>query len=122
MIRAIRRPTILGRAAAPVALAALVAGCTMPPDGTNEQDIAAYDSALASIGCNLRTEGDYQAMELQTGLTRQQLADMSAYKVETDAVRRLEGGGFRLVVGPCAPAAPAPADAAPAEAEADSAA
>ena len=47
---------------------ALTAACAMPPEGTDEQDLANFDAAVASVGCDLRTESEYLAVELQTGL------------------------------------------------------
>ncbi|SFQ16452.1 hypothetical protein SAMN05421853_102211 [Roseivivax halotolerans] len=90
----------------------LVAGCAMPPEGTDEADVASFDRAVASIGCDLVDEGDYQAVEIQTGLSRPQTQEMASFRVETDAAVRLSNGGMRLVTGSCAPAEPAaePAD------------
>ncbi|ETX14522.1 NADH dehydrogenase [Roseivivax halodurans JCM 10272] len=82
---------------------ALTAACAMPPEGTDEQDSANYDAAVASVGCDLRTESEYLAVELQTGLTRAQLQEMSDYKVANGAAQRFENGGVRLVTGTCAP-------------------
>ncbi|SFD81760.1 hypothetical protein [Roseivivax sediminis] len=98
--------------AAPLAALSLIAACAMPPEGTDEQDLAAFDSAVSSVGCDLRTESEYLAVELQTGLTRAQLGEMSQYKVETGSAVRLEGGGVRLTTGPCSPPEPTP-EAAP---------
>ncbi|SLN42709.1 hypothetical protein ROJ8625_02095 [Roseivivax jejudonensis] len=92
-----------------LAASILTAACAMPPEGTTEEDALAFDSALASLGCDLRTEPQYLAAELQTGLTRGQLLEMSEFKVDTGAAVRLEGGGVRLVTGSCAPTEPAPA-------------
>ncbi|SIS70361.1 hypothetical protein SAMN05421759_102488 [Roseivivax lentus] len=88
-----------------------LAACEMPPEGTNEQDVANFDTAVASIGCNLVDEGDYQALEIQTGLNRLQLQEMAAFRVETGAAARLTNGGMRLVTGSCAPVETAEAPA-----------
>ena len=94
------------------ALLALSA-CVMPPDGTSEQDAANYSMALASIGCDLVDEGDYQALEIQTGMSRATIMEMTAFKLQTEEVVKLSNGGARLVTGSCAPEpAPAPEAAA----------
>ncbi|QFS82172.1 hypothetical protein FIU97_05215 [Roseivivax sp. THAF40] len=96
----------------PLAALAVLAACEMPPEGTDETDVANFDTAVASIGCDLLDEGDYQAIELQTGLTRTQLQEMASFRVETGAAARLSNGGMRLVSGPCAPVETAEAPAA----------
>lgn len=83
----------------------LLAGCDVPPEGTGLEDVAKFQAAVASIGCELRGEGDYLPVELQTGLTRQQSTDMAGYHLATDQAERLEDGTVRLKVGPCAGAA-----------------
>lgn len=80
----------------------IVAGCTAPPEGTGEQDVAKFQVAVASIGCTLKTEADYLPVELQTGLTREQSTQMAAYMVTTERAVRLEGGGIRMTTGACA--------------------
>ncbi|MBV2360561.1 hypothetical protein KUH32_12305 [Thalassococcus sp. CAU 1522] len=90
----------------------LLAGC-IPPQGTTAEDLAMFDEAVISIGCNLQTEAHFQPVELQTGLPRDTVVKIANYKVSTKEAVVLEEGGFRLVTGPCTPA---PAPAAPAEA------
>jgi hypothetical protein len=85
-----------------IAAMGIVAGCTAPPEGTGEQDAAKFQVAVASIGCTLKTEGDYLPVELQTGLTREQSTQMAAYMVTTERAVRLEGGGIRMTTGACA--------------------
>ncbi|WP_417721940.1 hypothetical protein [Salipiger sp.] len=89
----------------------LVAGCALPPKGIDENDMLAFDEAVASIGCALRTEPDYLPVELQTGLTREEVQKIAAYRVTSKQGVQLEDGTFRLVTGPCTPAAVAPATA-----------
>lgn len=96
-------------------LAALgaLAACAMPPEGTDETDVANFDAAVASLGCDLVDEGDYQAVEIQTGLTRAQAQEMAAFRLETRAAAQLSNGGIRLITGACTPEKPAePAEAA----------
>ncbi len=87
------------------ALAALglLTACAMPPKGTDEQDLIAWDDAVTSIGCELISESDYQPVELQSGLSRDQVQKIASYKVKTEQAVRTETGGVRLVTGSCAP-------------------
>ncbi|MBU2961510.1 hypothetical protein KO516_11910 [Citreicella sp. C3M06] len=89
---------------------AAVAGCVLalPPEGTDKADLLAFDDAVASIGCNLVTEADYLPVELQTGLSRDEVRLIAQYKVKAGDAVPLDGGGLRLVTGRCAPVAPAP--------------
>lgn len=81
---------------------ALLAACATIPEGVTEGDVARYDAAVQSLGCTLVTEPDYMAAGLQTGLSRPQLMDITAYKLASeDAVRR-PGGGIALTTGACA--------------------
>ena len=78
----------------------LLAACT--PQGTTQQNIADYEAAVASIGCDLVTESDYLPVELQAGLTREQATAITQYMVASGRAKRLEGGGIRLTTGGCA--------------------
>lgn len=86
------------------ALAALglTAACALPPEGVSKEELALYDGAVTSLGCTLVTEPDYLAAGLQTGLTRQQLLDVTAYKLASGAAERLPEGGIKLTTGACA--------------------
>ena len=86
-----------------VALGALAA-CAVPPQGLTPQDLANFDVAVASIGCDLVGESDYLPVELQTGLTREQVIETAQFRLATDAAVQLENGGVRLITGDCAPA------------------
>jgi hypothetical protein len=90
-------------AAAALAALPLASACALPPEGTTEADRAAYDAAVASVGCTLRTDADYAPVELQTGLTRQQIMDISRYRVAQERAVPTPEGGVRLTAGPCAP-------------------
>ena len=68
------------------------------------QDLANFDMAVASIGCDLVGESDYLPVEFQTGLTRQQVIETAQFRLATDAAVQLENGGVRLITGDCAPA------------------
>lgn len=91
------------RAAAALAVLPLAAACTLPPEGTTEADRAAYDAAVASVGCTLQSGSDYEPVELQTGLSRQQIMDISRYRVAQERAVRTPEDGVRLTAGPCAP-------------------
>ena len=80
----------------------LTAACALPPPGVSTQDIAAYDTAVASVGCTLVGESDYLPVEFQTGLTRQQVLDITAYKLTSGGAERLADGGVKLTTGACA--------------------
>ena len=103
--------------ALPFALAGCVetAGSLGAPAGgmTMAQKSAALDSAVASIGCDLRFESDYQPVELQTGMTREEIQQVAATKVRKGQAVALKDGGIRLTTGACAegatPVAVAPA-------------
>lgn len=84
--------------AAPLALVA----CATVPEGVSEQDLARYDSAVQSLGCTIVTEPDYLAVGMQTGLSRAQLLDITAYKLSSHAAKRLPDGGVELTTGACA--------------------
>ena len=81
-----------------------LAACDIPPQGTNMEDVARFQSAVASIGCDMVGESDYLPVELQAGLTRQQTTDLAAFHLATEQAVALENGGMRLTVGACAPA------------------
>lgn len=82
---------------------AALAGCDVPPQGTNAEDVARFQSAVASIGCKLVGESDYLPVELQAGLTRQQTTDLVSYHLATEKAVELESGGVQLTVGACTP-------------------
>lgn len=90
-----------GGGAGLVALA-LVAGCVVPPAGTTRDDLARYEAAAKSLDCTLVTEGDFLAMEMQTGLARQQLVDITGRYLSTGGAVRLPAGGVKLTTGACA--------------------
>ncbi|MCA0964891.1 hypothetical protein [Salipiger bermudensis] len=92
------------------------AGClALPPQGIEDAQLRAFDEAVASIGCNLDYEADYLAVELQTGLAREQVQQVANYRIAAGAGESSAAGGFRLTTGSCAPEAAAPvAEAAPA--------
>ncbi|SMC72723.1 hypothetical protein [Primorskyibacter flagellatus] len=92
------RPTIL------LTIAAFgLSGClALPPDGVSAEQIAAYDAAVTSIGCDMVAESDYLPVELQTGLTREQVIQVTEYKLAREEAVKLSDGGVRLTTGACA--------------------
>lgn len=94
-----------------VALAFGVAGCVpdsgvaplgIPPNSTTQTDIANYEAAVASIGCNMVSEADYEPVQIQTGLTRDQVVSITQYELQAGKAARIEGGGVQLQTGACA--------------------
>ncbi|WP_246162326.1 hypothetical protein [Roseovarius faecimaris] len=81
----------------------VLAGCEVPPQGTSAEDVARFQAAVASIGCEMVGESDYLPVELQAGLTRQQATDLVSFHLATGKAVELESGGARLVVGDCTP-------------------
>ncbi|SMX36633.1 hypothetical protein [Maliponia aquimaris] len=79
-----------------------LAGCVLP-EGVAEEDLAVFDAAVASIGCDLVDESDYLPVELQTGMPREKLISIAQYKVEQKQAVSLSNGGVRLLTGACAP-------------------
>ncbi|MFW2586865.1 hypothetical protein [Sagittula sp. SSi028] len=95
-------------ALAGLSLVVLTAGCVelgMAPEGTTPEILAAWDSAVASVGCSLISEKDYLPVELQTGLPREKVIEIAQYKVAREQAVSLENGGVESVVGVCAPVA-----------------
>jgi len=79
-----------------------LAGCDIPPQGTSPEDVTRFQAAVASIGCDMVGESDYLPVELQAGLTRQQVTDLVGYHLATEKAAELADGGVRLTVGACA--------------------
>lgn len=80
----------------------LLAGCALPPEGTSSSDVAQFESAVATVGCQLVSEAEYLPVELQTGLSREQTTKLASYMVSTNRAVRLSTGGIRLTSGDCA--------------------
>jgi len=93
------------RSASALAVVAMTAACALPPQGVGPAQMAAYDDAVASVGCVMKTEREYLAVELQTGMTREQTIQMGQARMATGAAVPVEGGGVMLVTGRCAPQA-----------------
>lgn len=81
---------------------ALLAACDLPPPGVVPADMEAYQIAVVSIGCALVGESDYLPVELQAGLSRQQVLDITSHYLATGRAQRLPGGGVELTTGACA--------------------
>ncbi|WP_299848586.1 hypothetical protein [uncultured Roseovarius sp.] len=92
----------LGQKICVFALGLLVTGCALPPDGVSQEQIAAYETAVASIGCEMVHESDYLPVELQAGLTREQTLAITKYQLAADRAVKLPEGGVKLTTGACA--------------------
>ncbi len=79
-----------------------LAACDVPPEGTSVENVAAYELAVASIGCEMVSESDYVAVEFQADLTREQATAISQHMLATGKAERLADGGVRLITGACA--------------------
>ncbi len=91
------------RCAIPGAALAALAGClSLPPEGTTQEDLEAYDAAVVTLGCQLVSEADYGALEFQAGLSREQAIAITEQRLARDEAVRLETGGVRLTSGSCA--------------------
>ncbi|WP_375690525.1 hypothetical protein [Pseudooceanicola sp. LIPI14-2-Ac024] len=92
----------LTRLAAACGALGMIAACATPPTGVGPEMVEAYDRAVASVGCEMVNEPQYNAVEFQTGLTREQTIEMGQYRMAAGAAEPIEGGGVRLITGPCA--------------------
>lgn len=93
------------RAAARLLCAAALmplAACSVRPDGVSETQEADYIAAVASIGCEMKYESDFLPVELQAGLSREQVMALNAHMLATDRAVRLPEGGMKLTTGGCA--------------------
>lgn len=64
---------------------------------------ADYVTAVQSIGCVMRDESDYQPVELQAGLTREQAIQLTEYHIARGTAVKLDGDkGVKLMTGGCA--------------------
>lgn len=79
-----------------------IAACAMPPSGTSPQDLENYQAAVASLGCTMVTEPDYLAVAFQTGLTRDQVMEMTQFQLASRRAETLPEGGIKLTTGVCA--------------------
>jgi len=79
-----------------------LAACDVPPEGTTPENIAEYELAVTSIGCELVSESDYLPVEFQAGLTREQSTAITSYMLSTGKAERLPEGGVKLTTGACA--------------------
>lgn len=91
-----------------LALVAAVAGCDDLPISTGNGSISPemrqdYLAAVASVGCILRDERQYGAVDFQAGLSREQtLAITSSFLSKGKAERLSDGNSIRITTGPCA--------------------
>ncbi|MEM6482269.1 MAG: hypothetical protein AAF922_09580 [Pseudomonadota bacterium] len=84
-----------------LAASLLATGCALPPEGTTSADVAQFQAAVETVGCQLVSEAEYLPVELQTGLSRDQTTKLASYMVATDRAVRLSTGGIRLTTASC---------------------
>ena len=92
----------MSRFAYAVSAFAVLTACGIPPLGVTAADLSAYDEAVASIGCTMATEGDYNAVAFQTGIEREKLAQIATFKLANKQAEQLENGAIKLTTGACA--------------------
>ena len=85
-------------------IAPTLMGCLpFGPQGITAEMREDYVAAVASIGCVMRDESDYQPVELQAGLTREQALQLTEYHLTWGNAERLPGDqGVKLTTGACA--------------------
>ncbi|MDQ2095379.1 hypothetical protein [Rhodalgimonas zhirmunskyi] len=82
--------------------ASALSGClAIPPQGISPEMRVDYLTAVASIGCVMRDESDYQPVELQAGLTREQAVQLTQYYLANGKAVKLQGGGAKFVTEGC---------------------
>lgn len=79
-----------------------LAGCDVPPQGTSMEDVSRYETAVASVGCELVGESDYLPVELQAGLTREETLGITKHMLATGKAVKMPDGGVKLTTGACA--------------------
>ena len=87
-----------------MACASALSGCmAMGPSGITPEMHTDFVTAAKSIGCVLRDESDYQPVELQAGLTREQtLALVQHHLTWGTAVQLPADQGVKITTGVCA--------------------
>ena len=80
----------------------MVTACALPPQGVTPEQIRFYEAAVASIGCKIVHEKDSLPIELQAGLTAQQVLDITSYELAAKRAIQLPDGGVQLTTGACA--------------------
>jgi hypothetical protein len=87
-----------------IAVASSLSGCmALAPSGVTPEMQADFVTAAASIGCVMRDESDYQPVELQAGLTREQTLAMVQHHLTWGSAVQLPGDqGVRITTGACA--------------------
>lgn len=85
--------------------AVTVSGCLPTPEGTDKDDLIFFEEAVAANNCKLVKSSDYYSVQFEAGLTREQVLEFAGYELGAGRAERLEGGGMRLIDGPCAPGA-----------------
>ncbi|WP_372609936.1 hypothetical protein [Aquicoccus sp.] len=82
----------------------LLSGClAIPPQDVSPEMRDDYLDAVASVGCVLREEKHYLPVELQAGLTREQVIALTQYHLAKGTAETLpDDQGVKLMTGACA--------------------
>lgn len=91
------------------AMLAALAACDTAPTSSGSTGVITnemrndYLEAVASIGCVLRDERQYGAIDFQADLTREQTTAITASFLSKGKAERIEDGNtIRINTGPCA--------------------
>ena len=84
--------------------ASALSGClAVTPGGITPEQRSDFVLAAKSIGCVLRDESDYQPVELQAGLTREQTMALVQHHLTWGGAVQLPGDqGVQITTGACA--------------------
>jgi len=95
---------ITPRPAPVVSTQPVVVGPALGGGSVTGEQRADYLAAVASVGCVLRDQRQYGAVEFQSGLTRAQTTELTGYYLGRGEAERLpdDPNAVRLTTGPCA--------------------
>ncbi|MCV6584930.1 MAG: hypothetical protein OIF47_05305 [Marinibacterium sp.] len=75
---------------------------TVPGSGITSEMRKDYLDAVASIGCQLRDDRQYSAVEFQAGLTREQTVALTQQYLARGKATRGDDNVVTITTGPCA--------------------
>lgn len=93
---------MIGRYAMPLGCVAVLAGCSVAPEGTSQDNVSDFLVAAATIGCEIKHDSDYAPIEFQAGISHEQALGIAQFLLARGEAQPLEGGGLRVTAGPCA--------------------
>ena len=81
-----------------------LSGClALAPSGITPEQREDFVLAASTIGCVMRDESDYQPVELQAGLTREQTLALVQHHLTWGGAEQLPGDqGVKIITGACA--------------------